>query len=115
MPAEMLISPTGGCRPRGLRYVAGMLAHSADLPASGYGLVSPRRWNSPKALIFIILNALGFASSNPHQLKVTSQAGIDRSTFHSLARGVSHIDQRLCIHTATTQPIFHIACLDTAR
>jgi hypothetical protein len=96
--AELLISPTGGCRPRGLRYVAGMLAHSADLPASGYGLVSPRRWNSSKALIFIILNALRFASSDPHQLKVTSQAGIDRSTFHSLARGVSHID-RVCAST----------------
>ncbi len=24
--AELLISPTGGCRPRGLRYVAGILA-----------------------------------------------------------------------------------------
>lgn len=99
--AELLISPTGGCRPRGLPYVAGMLAgpyNSVDLPASGYGLVSPRRWNSYKALTFIILNALRFASSNPHQLKVTSQAGIDRSTFHSLARGVSHID-RVCAST----------------
>ena len=98
---KLLISPTGGCRPRGLRYVAGMLAgpyNSVYLPASGYGPVSPRRWNSSKALIFVILNTLRFASSNPHQLKVTSQAGIDRSTFHSLARGVSHID-RVCAAT----------------
>ncbi len=101
--AELLISPTGGCRSRGLPmspacWRAPTLTPSADLPASGYGLVSPRRWNPSKALIFIILNALRFASSNPHQLKVTSQAGIDRSTFHSLARGVSHID-RVCAST----------------
>ena len=43
--------------------------------------VSPRRWNSPEAMIFIILNALRFASGNPHQLKLASQARIDRSTF----------------------------------
>ena len=57
--------------------------NSVYLPASGYGPVSPRRWNSSKALILVIFNALRFASSNPHRLKVASQAGIDRSTFHS--------------------------------
>jgi hypothetical protein len=106
----MLVSGAAGssdepCRRRGRRQrlpegadVLDLVAPSADIPASGFGWVSPRRWNSPKALIFIILNALGFASSNPHQLKVTSQAGIDRSTFHGLARGVSHID-RVCAST----------------
>ena len=38
--AELLISPTGGCRPRGLRYVAGMLAGPSLTPQRR----SPREW-----------------------------------------------------------------------
>ena len=37
--AELLISPTGGCRPRGLRYVAGMLAGPYTDPTAP---ISPR-------------------------------------------------------------------------
>jgi hypothetical protein len=39
--AELLISPTGGCRPRGLRYVAGMLAGPYTDPTAPN---LPREW-----------------------------------------------------------------------